>query len=45
LEAVEEEACAFGVDFVAGNAAQDFAYGGLDGRAVFGEGEVEFGLA
>jgi hypothetical protein len=45
LEAVEEEAGAFGVDFVGGDAAQDFADGGLDGGAVLGEREVELGLA
>ena len=45
LEAVEEEAGAFAVDFVAGDAAQDLADGGLDGGAVLGEGEVELGLA
>ena len=36
LEAVEEEACAAGVDFVGGDALQDFADGGLDGGTVFG---------
>jgi hypothetical protein len=45
LEAVEEEAGAFGVDLVAGDAAEDLAYGALDGRAVFGQGEVEVGLS
>jgi hypothetical protein len=45
LQAVEEQAGAFGVDFVAGDAAEDFADGELDGGAVFGEWEVELGLA
>ncbi len=45
LEAVEEEAGAFWVDVVGGDAAEDFADGDLDGSAVFGEGEVEGGLA
>ena len=44
LESVEEESGAFGVDFVAGDAAEDFADGGLDGAAVFGDGDVEFSL-
>ena len=35
---------AFGVDLVAGDAAEDFADGELDGGAVFGHGEVEVGL-
>ena len=38
LEAVEEKAGAFGVDFVGRDALQDLADGGLDGAAVFGEG-------
>ena len=42
LESVEEEAGASGVDLVAGDAAEDFTDGGLDGDAVFGEGDVEF---
>jgi len=41
LEAVEEEAGAAGVDVVRGDALQDFADGGLDGGAVFGERQVE----
>jgi hypothetical protein len=45
LEAVEEEAGAFGVDFVGGDAAEDLADGGLDGGAVLGKGEVEGGAA
>ncbi|WP_148103871.1 hypothetical protein [Edaphobacter aggregans] len=45
LQAVEEEAGAAGVDFVAGDAAEDFADGELDGGAVFGHGEVEEGGA
>jgi hypothetical protein len=36
LEAVEEEACSFGVEVVAGYALQDHSDGGLDGGAVFG---------
>jgi hypothetical protein len=38
LEAVEEEACSAGVDVVCGYALEDFAYGVLDGAAVFGQG-------
>ncbi len=45
LEAVEEEAGAFGVDVVGGEAAEDFADGELDGGAVFGLGEGEAGAA
>ena len=45
LEAVEEEAGAARVDFVGGDALQDFADGGLDGGAVFGEWQVEGGAA
>jgi hypothetical protein len=45
LEAVEEQAGAAGVDLVGGDAAEDFADGLLDGRAVFGVGEGEAGLA
>lgn len=45
LETVEEEACAAGVDGVRGDAAEDFADGELDGAAVFGQREVEGGLA
>ena len=41
MEAVEEEAGAAGVDFVGGDALQDFADGGLDCRAVFRERQVE----
>ena len=44
MQAVEEEAGAAGVDFVAGDAAEDFADGELDGGAVFGHGEVKVGL-
>ena len=44
MEAVEEEAGAAGVDLVAGDAAEDFADGELDGGAVFGHGEVKVGL-
>ena len=44
LEAVEEEACAARIDFVGGDALEDFADGGLDGAAVFGDRDVEFGL-
>jgi hypothetical protein len=45
LEAVEEQAGAAGVDVVGGDALQDFSDGGLDGGAVFGEGQVEGGAA
>ena len=47
LEAVEEEAGAAGVDVVGGDAAEDFADGGLEGGAVVGvgDGEVEGGAA
>ncbi len=45
LEAVEEQACAAGVDFIGGYALEDLADRGLDGRAVFGEGEIEGGAA
>ena len=38
LEAVEEEAGAAGVDFVGGDAAEDFANGGLDVGAIVGIG-------
>ncbi len=41
LEAVEDEAGAARVELVGGEAAEDFAEGGLDGGAVFGEREVE----
>jgi hypothetical protein len=41
LEAVEEEAGAAGIEFVGGDALQDFADGVLDGGAVFGQGEGE----
>ena len=41
LESVEEEAGAFVVDFLARDAAEDFADGALDGGAVIGEGDVE----
>jgi hypothetical protein len=44
LEAIEEEAGPFGVDLVAGDAAEDLADGVLDGGAVFGQREVEVGL-
>ena len=45
LEAVEEEAGAFGVDGVLGEALEDLADGDLDGGAVFGVREGEGGLA
>jgi hypothetical protein len=45
LEAVEEEAGAAGVDFVGGDALQDFSDGGLDGGTVFGERQIEGGAA
>jgi hypothetical protein len=41
LEAVEQEAGAAGVDFVGGDAVEDFADGELDGAAVFRVGEAE----
>jgi len=44
LESVEEQSSALGVDFVAGDAAEDFADGGLDGATIFGDGDIEFGL-
>ena len=43
LEAVEEQAGAAGVDGFVGDAVEDFADRELDGGAVFGQGEVEFG--
>jgi hypothetical protein len=45
LESVEEEPGAARVDVVGGDAAEDFADGGLDGGAVFGVGEFEGGTA
>jgi hypothetical protein len=45
LEAVEEQAGAAGVDVVGGDAAEDLADGGLDGGAVFRQGQVECGAA
>jgi hypothetical protein len=45
LETVEEEAGAAGVDVVGGDALEDFADRGLDGGAVFGQGQVEGGAA
>ncbi len=45
LQAVEEEAGSLGVDLIAGDAAEDFADGGLDGAAVFGQWQVKLGLA
>ena len=45
LESIEEETGAPGVDFVGGDATEDFTDGGLDGRAVFGVGQVEGGAA
>ena len=44
LEGVEEESGAARVDPVEGDAAHDFADGGLDGAAVLGEREVDGGL-
>jgi hypothetical protein len=44
LEAVEEETSALGVDFIAGDAAQDFADGALDCGAIFREGDIKLGL-
>jgi hypothetical protein len=45
LKAVEEQAGAARVDVVGGDAAEDFADRGLDGGAVFGQGQVECGAA
>jgi hypothetical protein len=45
LEAVEKKAGAARVDFVGGDALEDFADGGLDGGAVFRERQVEGGAA
>ena len=45
LEAVEEETSAAGIDVVGGDAAEDLAEGGLDGALVFGQRELEVGLA
>ena len=45
LEAVEEQAGAARIDFVGGDAAEDFADGLLDGGTVLGVGEGEAGLA
>jgi hypothetical protein len=43
LEAVEEQTGALGVDFIAGDAAEDLADGRLDRGTVFGVGQVEGG--
>jgi hypothetical protein len=45
LEAVEEQACAAGIDLVGGDALEDLADGELDGGLVFGQGQVEVGAA
>ncbi len=45
MQAVEEQACSFGVEVVAGDALEDDADGGLDGGAVLGHGQVEAGMA
>ena len=45
LESIEEETGSPGVDFVGGDATEDFADGGLDGGAVLGVGQVEGGAA
>ncbi|MCU1248609.1 MAG: hypothetical protein JWQ49_1638 [Edaphobacter sp.] len=45
LEAVEKEAGAAGIDVVGGDALQDVADGGLDGGAVFRQGQIEAGAA
>ncbi len=45
LEAVEQESGAAGVEFVGGEAEEDFSDGGLDGGSVFGAGEGEGGFA
>ncbi len=44
LQAVEEESCSLGVEVVGGDALEDDVDGGLDGAAVFGQGEVEGGF-
>ena len=44
LEAVEEQTGSFGVEVVGGDLLQDDADGGLDGGAVFGQGQVKAGL-
>jgi hypothetical protein len=41
LQAIEEKACTFGIDLVAGDTAEDLADGALDGATVFREGKVE----
>jgi hypothetical protein len=41
LETVEEQAGTAGVDFVGGDALEDFSEGVLDGGAVLGRGECE----
>ena len=41
LESVEEQAGAAGVEVVGGDALEDEADAGLDGGAVFGQGQVE----
>jgi hypothetical protein len=41
LETVEEQAGAAGVDFVGGDALEDFSEGVLDGGTVLGRGECE----
>ncbi len=43
LQAVEEQAGAFGVEIAVGDALQDEADSGLDGGAVLGQGKVEGG--
>jgi hypothetical protein len=45
LEAVEKEAGAAGVNVVGGDALEDLADGELDGRSIFGEGDLEGGAA
>jgi hypothetical protein len=45
LETVEEEAGAAGIDFVGGDALEDFSDGGLDGGTVFRQGQAEGGAA
>jgi hypothetical protein len=45
LEAVEEQAGAAGVERVGGDAGEDLADRGLDGGAVFDQGQVEGGVA
>jgi hypothetical protein len=45
LEAIEEETRSARVDVVGGDALEDFSNGGLDGGAVFRQGQMEVGAA